>query len=293
MSKNIVKANFIQLSADNVKVIDSNSLVAKRLEGYTGVLREPAYEPEDNVDIDEGGLDESTMNELLADVDENGEPLLDNEEGFSEINFAETAENISEAVEETLEDARRQAEEIINEATRQAEGIKAEAFRAGEEEGYNEGHERAVKECEMIKNEVLEYKKSLEEEYERMSRDMEPKLVDAITKVYRKVFSENFYNNDAVVVYLIHNALMHTESDSRILIHVSEDDYETVLAAKDEIFSHMTLHELPTIDIDAGLSKGQAKIETSHGMLDCSIDTQLKELERTVRLVSYEDNYDD
>ena len=97
---NIVKANFIQFSAENTKVIDTNSLVAKRLEGFSGVLRESLDDEDSNPgegQANNSDMDPLAMAELLADRDDNGEPI---DEGFEVEGepISATVENIPPGV---------------------------------------------------------------------------------------------------------------------------------------------------------------------------------------------------
>ena len=135
MSNNVYKANFIQFSPENTKVIDANSLVAKRLEGFSGVLRE---KEEETVSEDFSENEEnSPMDELLADRDA---PI---EEEAS----TETVESVAEEIERMKQEAASEVEEMKRQALEEAESIKDEIIKDAREQGYSEGAAKAEEEA--------------------------------------------------------------------------------------------------------------------------------------------------
>ena len=282
MSSNVYKANFIQFSQENTKVIDANSLVAKRLEGFSGVYRESA--PEETSGEGEEGfetLDPLQMAELLADRD----GVLPEEE-------TEPAELTPEEVRAQLDEMKRNAEAEIEEAKASArdeiEALKKEAAEEAKSEGYEEGKALAEKEYFDRLSELDEKEKALEDEYEALANELEGKIVDAVTGIYKKVFGDNFYNNREVILTLISKALFHVGNEDGIIIHVSPADYELVDESRERLFEGENYGKEPEIKVEERLSHGQIKVETAYGLIDCSLDTELKELSRTLHMLSYE-----
>ena len=118
---NVYKANFIQFSPENTKVIDSNSLVAKRLEGFSGVLRE--IDPDIDVpggytDEDGNSVDPVAMAELLADRDNPDE---------QEDPEPEVPEETVEDIEKMKQDALDEIEQVKAIAREEIENLRADA----------------------------------------------------------------------------------------------------------------------------------------------------------------------
>ncbi len=279
-SGNVYKSNFIQFSENNTRVIDTSALVAKRMAGFTGVLRERenefSKEEYENYPAD-------SIDELTGDY---------SEEGFSEGLNAEVIQpvsiiNVDEVKEECarlLKEADDQAEAIRNAAKIEAEEIKKAAY----EEGYDSGREAALSEVLMAKREFENKEAALREEYEKTLAEIEPRMVDVITGVYEHVFSSNFFSRRDVMVCLINRALMNIETEEKITINVCRDDYDMLVGMKASLFERVNLKKDPEIVQRDDFEKGQAKIETPFGIIDCSIDTELKELRRTLTVLSYE-----
>lgn len=281
-SGNVYKSNFIQFSEKNTRVIDTSALVAKRMAGFSGVLRERENEFSESDEYD--GYPADSIDELTGDY-----PM---EEGFSQGLNAEVVEPVSiineEAVKEEcarlLKEADEQAEAIRNAARIEAENIKKNAY----EEGYDNGREAALSEVLMAKREFENKEAALREEYENALATIEPKMVDVITSVYEHVFSSNFFSRRDVMVCLINRALMNIETEEKITINVCRDDYDMLVGMKASLFERVNLKKDPEIVQRDDFEKGQAKIETPFGIIDCSIDTELKELRHTLMVLSYE-----
>ena len=168
-----------------------------------------------------------------------------------------------------------------------AANIREKAADDGYKEGFDKGMADSLAQYEQKVAELDAKLEANEQEYRQLLASLEPKMVEVITSVYAKVFSMGFYNNQDVLVALISKALLNADSEDKVIIHVSNEDYEDVMAAKDRLFSAASFSIEPQIRPRDSLSSGQAKVETPYGIMDCSIDTELKELERTLVLLSH------
>ncbi len=286
-SGNVFKRNFIQMSGDNTRVIDTNALVAKRMEGFSGILREKSEDDflneSDGADYDADALDMlSTDADVTADS-ENGK-VTGNDSSLEGDTLS--ADSVRAECEEMIAKANAKAEEIREQARIDAKEIEAKGY----EEGFNKGKEEALQQALIAKRQFDEMQVKLRTEYDELVKTLEPKMVDVITQVYEHVFGSNFFSRRDVMVCLINKALMSIETDEKVTIQVSPSDYDMLIGMKSALFEKVSLQNTPEIVQKENFVKGQAKIETPYGVIDCSIDTELKELTRTLRLLSYEGN---
>lgn len=292
-SSRIYKSSFIKFTGENTRIIDSSALVAKRMEGFTGVLREqdesaeaaePQYDEEGNI------IEPSSIDVLTGDAEfsegESGEEGEDFSAGIPRAQYTPTKEDVQAELDEMLAKASAEAERIIEDAKAEADSIRASA----KEEGYQSGRDEALAELLEAKAQFEKEGERLEEEYTALLKDAEPKMVDVITDVYEKVFGDNFYSRRDVMVCLLNKALMDIETTEQVIIHVSPKDYDMLVGMKASIFEKTPLKTEPEINQREDYEKGQAKIETPFGIIDCSIDTELKELKRALTVLSYGGN---
>lgn len=277
-SGNVLKSNFIKFTGSNTRVIDSSALVAKRLEGFTGVLRERAeeevsYEP---VYDEEGNLIPQESIDMLT-----GEETVAEEEV---IPSEPTPEDIKESLDQMIAEAQAEADRIIEKANETAEAIKNTA----RDEGLAEGRELATSELLELKAELADEQNRIKTEYENLVATLEPQMVEVITDIYNHVFGNSLYSRKDVMICLVNKALMHIESNDQVVVYVCPADYDMIVENRNQLIEKTAFQTPPEIIQRDDFEKGQAKIETPFGILDCSIDTELKELSKTLKALSFE-----
>ena len=189
---------------------------------------------------------------------------------------------------EQIEAARAEAARIIEQAQNEAGGIRDEARKAGHDEGYNLGQQEAQAAYEAKENALDMRREQLEQEYEDRFNAMEPEFIDHLTAIYEHVFHVDLLDHRGVLLYLIEKTMRDVGANSNFLIHVSPADFPMVQAHKGELASSMEGNHTLEIVEDGGLGQGGAMVETENGIFDCGIDTELKELTRKLKLLSFE-----
>ncbi|MBO4678206.1 MAG: hypothetical protein J5626_00905 [Lachnospiraceae bacterium] len=285
----VFKNGFTRMTDSNVRIIDSNALVAKKMEEHSRVLRE--REAAQAQTMPEDGDEQGTF------MGEGGDATLDaltgESDGFQPSSFEQldpdapgalSPDEIRDECEQLIKEANLKAQDIIDDAKAAAQRIKEEAM----EEGYNAGKESALQELLEAKRELEAKEARMQDEFDRILADIEPKMVDAITDVYAHVFGNNFFSQRDVMVCLINKALRHVDTAENVMIEVSNEDYDTLIGMKTSLFDKVMIKNEPEIVRRDDFKKGQAKIETPYGIIDCSIDTELTELTRYLKMLSYD-----
>ena len=133
----------------------------------------------------------------------------------------------------------------------------------------------------------LERMTQLEEEYKKLAMGLEPRIVDTIVGIYKSVFGDSLYSRKDVIQTLVTAALFNASGDEDIIIRVSPNDYAGINEVKDDLKNDSGLKAELSVVSDDRLSPGSVKVETLFGIMDCSIDTELEELSKTLRVLSY------
>ena len=146
-------------------------------------------------------------------------------------------------------------------------------------------HQEAALEAEYCEKEQgLETRKQeLESQYEKNVNAMEGDIVDAVIQVFDKVFHIQFENKREILYSLVKNVLLDIEVGDEIRIHVNEENREIIEAHMDEIREIVGQKVAIEFVHDAKLKDDQCKIETSFGVFDCGIDTQLDNLLKDIK----------
>lgn len=261
------------------RVIDYNDLIKKKIQA----IMESKHNEMD-ADGFINGLHADVVEELISD-DDTADALTE-DAAMGEQQDAASLENTNAEAERIIEEARLQAEQIIADANKNADAV----FEEAKQNGYYEGNEKAQEEMN-IKQAQLEVeldnkRKELEQEYNNLKESIEPELVEVITDVFRKVTGVVAEDNQEIILHLI-NDVMHNADGSRdYVIKVSPDDYKFLVNNQGKIYCAMSKEVNIDIVEDATLERNQCMIETNTGIFNCSLDIELNNLIKNIKLLS-------
>ena len=261
------------------RVIDYNDLIKKKIQA----IMESKHNEMD-ADGFINGLHADVVEELISD-DDTADALTE-DAAMGEQQAAASLENTNAEAERIIEEARLQAEQIIADANKNADA----AFEEAKQNGYYEGNEKAQEEMNInqaqLEVEFDNKRKELEQEYNNLKESIEPELVEVITDVFRKVTGVVAEDNQEIILHLI-NDVMHNADGSRdYVIKVSPDDYKFLVNNQGKIYCAMSREVNIDIVEDATLERNQCMIETNTGIFNCSLDIELNNLIKNIKLLS-------
>lgn len=283
MSSNLLKGRYMNLQQEDKRVIDTNELVAKRIEELSLKMRQSETD---------GFV--TGLNVPVMEVD----VLLQDTEGAempqsNVIKAGEDAESIRvkarQEADALLEEARTEAERLQGEAKALALSERERILSDARQRGYMEGAEKARKEYELMQQQLKEKEKQLEAEYKKCIEELEPQFVETITGIYEHIFHVELRSYREILTYLISTTMRKIEGNRNFMIHVSREDYPYVSMQKKQIAAGATASN-SSVEVveDLTLSKNECLIETEGGIFDCGLGTQLSELSQKLRMLSYE-----
>ena len=182
-----------------------------------------------------------------------------------------------------IENAQVNAQQILQNAGEKANKLMQEQKQLGYAEGGKEKEEALEAQYREKEQELEARKQELESEYEQKINAMEGDIVDAVIQVFDKVFHIQFENKREILYSLVKNVLMDIEVGDEIRIHVNEANREIIEAHMDEIREIVGQKVSIEFVHEAKMQDDQCKIETSFGVFDCGIDTQLENLLKDIK----------
>ena len=194
-------------------------------------------------------------------------------------------EKAEETAEEIITNAHEEVDKLLDDAKNEAEQIKNNAYENGFSKGYEEGMATAMAEVDSIKQELLDKEAILQEEYNDIINEIEPQFAQLMGDLIEKITGVIIENTD-VLHYLIDRNIKDIPISDVYYIHVSQNDYSVVCGYKNELINCVPENAILDIVEDNALSANNCLIETSSHMIDCSLDTQLKNLKQELRLLS-------
>lgn len=269
MSSNLYKRGYTVVKAEDTRIIDTNALIEEKLNKIS-VNRVSEAPP------DEDGFSQGLSAEVLEALTEDGAHDAGAEQ--AEESSAPTPEELRAQALEEIEELRAQAGAEIEEE-------RKKTLEEARQQGYEEGLKRGQAEADGLKRKLEEERHRLEKEYADTVEELEPRFIEVLTGVYEHVIKVGLSDYQDLIVNLAEGALSQIDGGRSIILHVSGEDYEYVNSRKADFAVGSASLEIVE---DITLSKNQALIETESGIFDCSLDVQLKELGKKLRLLSYE-----
>lgn len=282
---NVIKAYNIRYT-DEKKPIDMN----KRAEEFQRLYLEnlPKFK-----EIDANTEQELQESYFLTEGEDDGSSLTS--EGFSE--FSESAKSklqtelkqLREAAEEECRLLRMQAEEecqsLVMSSAERTEEERVQILNDAKSSGYEAGRQQAMKEAEVLRDELLQKQNALEAEYQRRIESMEPDIAEIIIGAVKNLTGILLEDQKGIIMHLVRRTMLGAENSNRFIIRVSKDDYEFVNTRRQELCNEFAGKRLEIIR-DPMLSRAQCTIETDSRIIDCSLDVQLKNLTLDLKLLA-------
>ena len=190
-------------------------------------------------------------------------------------NLELSLENITfEQREERREGTRRrgyrrtQDRNIVSRAQKDAETIKESA----KQEGYKEGVAQAQKDLEDIRLKFSEFYNYKEEVFLKVSEC----IMDISIEIAKKIINKEIETDRKSTITMIKGVVEEiNRTENKITLRVMPQDVELVRDMVPEIFSGNYFEAKITVIPDEKIKQGGVVVETSNGLIDATIDTQL------------------
>lgn len=292
MSSNLFKSYYLNRNTDNARIIDSNEVIAQKLERIRSVMTETvpgndSFAPVDLFTKSDSADPADLLSEEFAETAETSSNVIKASEENTPVMQQPVYEGPSP--EELIAQAKEEIEIMHANAKNEIDQMCNAAIQEARTEGYEDGKRQALQEYEAARSELDEERTRLQAEYEKQIDELEPLFVSTLTGIYEKVFEVGLANQQEIIVTLLRNTMKKLDGCKNFLVHVSTQDYLYVKEHKDQLLSDSS-QEGTVIDIieDSTIRENECTIETINGIYDCGIGTQMKELRNKLILLSYD-----
>ncbi len=285
MYSSLIKSNLTVVQDEEKIVIDTNALIAQKLEALSGDTFYTAADSDAYPDQGVSETEDDGLSELFGETPPEGG-------GFKPGIQAEPIELIKEdsgpSPEELLAEAREEIAQMQQDAARQIEQQRETALAEAKREGYDAGYREGMHQVEQIKEELAETQRQLTSDYEQKLSELEPLFIEKLTGIYEHIFKVNMMSDKQVLLYLAENVIRNVEGNREFFVHVSKEDYAAVNMQKKQLEAAAAgANTSVEVVQDTTLSEGECMIETEGGIFDCGLGTQLAELKKQLLLLAY------
>lgn len=287
---NLYKSAYVVQKESESRVIDSNEIVARKIQKLTEIMEAEVNKGEDGENFDGfvEGLDAVAVESLLEDPEAN---VPESDAYESQVAAArDELEILRQQADEVIKDAKENAKEIQSKAEKEAAAICDEARQNGYNDGYDKGYNEGLLKAQEAEERFNANEAMRQQEYERQISELEPMLVSTLCDIYEHVIGIEVAGKSNIVMHLLSRALRTIEGGINYLVHVSSDDFAYATEHKNELTAILGSTNTLEIIEDITLTQGQSFVETESGIYDCSFGIEMELLRKEIMILSREDN---
>ncbi len=229
-------------------------------------------------------IDNADIEDIATDIEEENnisEEELHKNEDIDDLDLA--VENIKfEPREERREGTRRrgyrrtQDRNLLSRAQQEALSIKE----AAKQEGYEEGLNSSKSDLENLKNKIIEFFDYKNEVFDRVSEC----IYDIALEIAKKIIKNEIETNKEAVIPIIKEVISEiNKTENKITLKVMPKDVELVKDKVGDIFSSNHIEAKITVIPDNNIKDGGVILETSNGIVDATIETQMAIIEKALK----------
>ncbi len=218
------------------------------------------------------------------------ETLKEKEEAEKEIKKPENDMDLSLSIEDITFEPRQERREgtrrrgyrrtqdrnLVSRAQQDAASIKE----AAKQDGYKAGIIQAQQEIELFKtalNEFFNYK-------DKVFDSVSVCILDIAVEIAKKIINKEIENDSHAIISIIRNAVEEVnKTENKITLKVMPKDVEIVKDSLPEIFTDGTYEAKITVIPDNAIKEGGVIIETSNGIIDATIESQMEIMKQALK----------
>lgn len=223
--------------------------------------------------------------ELTSDLDVipelSAQTLLDQQQKMKLKLEAERTHSENE-----LQVMRQQLEEEIQAARtawlQEKEVLEQQAYEEGFAKGFEEGNQKIYADMQSKITEANDTVHQAVINGAEYLRSQEQVILDLAIQSANRIIGRSITEDANVFVDIVKRALIEARDAEFIKVYTSSEYYAFVTAKRDELTTLLPPNLLFTIFIDDKLQQAESYIESNHGRMIISVDSQLNELKKSL-----------
>lgn len=188
------------------------------------------------------------------------------------------------------DDAMIKAAKIISDAEEEAKAILEQAKQEGYNQGFEQGSMEAMKRAdayiEKMQSEQEDAAAKNREEMEQYISHAKQSMVDVACDLIAKLTGILVNDYKPVMLHMINNALNESDTSKKFVIHVSEEIYQYIEDNKSSLVGAANPNIAIEIYGDSKMGRSECLIDTDNGIIDLSMEVQVRNLVTAIKLLS-------
>lgn len=168
-------------------------------------------------------------------------------------------------------------------AAEEAESLKAQAIEKGKRQGLEEARRQLAEQQKQATERSNAMVTAALQEARQIVLGAEQQIIELVLAVSRKVIYDEMDGRPDIILGIVRRALERVKDQNQINIHVSLDDYERILQARNVLQGIVGAEQTLTVTADTVLGQGGCVIETSFGTVEAGVDSQLESIRKALQ----------
>ena len=181
---------------------------------------------------------------------------------------------------ESIEVAQKEIEQLKDDWENERERLKEEAYREGYEYGTDQGHQDALEQMQhsiQLANEITSQSKINSDQY---LASQERVILELSVAIAEKIIGEELKQTEETYLSVIRRAIKEARETDEIKLYIAPKYFELVSTHREELETLFPPDVPFLIFANEDFTDEECYIETNHGRIEVTIDTQLKELKK-------------
>lgn len=174
-------------------------------------------------------------------------------------------------------------EKYIKQITDKNDSLEKEAYEKGFAQGEKAGRELGEKRFDSVVKSFTEALEGVRRLQEESCQSGEQEMLELVLTIARRVIQKEVSADGRIIVGVIKSALKYVVDRKRVKVRLNPSDLEFASQSRGEIIKEMEGMDTIIIESDEAVARGDAIIESNHGIIDAGIEMHLQEVEKALR----------
>lgn len=173
-----------------------------------------------------------------------------------------------------LEDANKESKKIISDAELRAK----EVLKKSEKDGYEKGYNKSMADLKQMLEEARGDIDNAHKYRKETVQGLEQEIINMIISSVNKIIKTKISTDDKVITDMIIKTIDSLNSQEKLIVKISSEDFDNAGKLRDKILALYPGVEDVQVKIVEGFKSGDIEIESESGVVNPSVDYQIKRL---------------
>jgi flagellar assembly protein FliH len=174
-------------------------------------------------------------------------------------------------------------EKYIKQITDKNDSLEKEAYEKGFAQGEKAGRELGEKRFDSVVKSFAEALEEVRRLQEECCQSSEQEMLELVLAIARRVIQKEVSADGRIIVGVIQSALKYVADRKGVKVRLNPSDLELASQCRGEMIKEIEGMKNVILESDETVARGDAIVESNHGIIDAGIEMHLQEVEKALR----------